>query len=114
AGRSTSQTLEFPGQDSVTESVVRSQSSRILQTTLVDGTTTRVSNYTFDAAGRLVHAQIPDHELSYEFAASGSCGVNEHAGLNSNRTRAIDVFQGGTPQVTDYCYDHADRLTNTV
>jgi YD repeat-containing protein len=93
---------------------VRSQSGRILQNTLTDGSTTRVSNYTFDAAGRLVAASIPDHELEYEFASTGGCGVNEYAGMNGNRTSATDVFQAGTPQVTEYCYDNADRLTSTA
>jgi YD repeat-containing protein len=98
----------------VSESVVRSQSGRILKNTLTDGSTTRVSDYTFDAAGRLVSAVIPDHELAYEFASTGGCGVNEYAGMNGNRTKATDVFQSGTPQVTEYCYDNADRLTSTV
>ncbi|MCO5294365.1 MAG: hypothetical protein M9882_05615 [Homoserinimonas sp.] len=51
--------------------------------------------------------------LQYVFAASGSCGVNEYAGMDGNRTRLVSTFQGGTPQVTDYCYDYADRLTST-
>ncbi|MBX3089157.1 MAG: hypothetical protein KF772_01065 [Cryobacterium sp.] len=113
AGRGVSQSFEFPGQDSVTESVVRSQSGRILKTTLEDGAVTRVSDYTFDAAGRLIQAVIPDYVLQYQFAASGSCGVNEYAGLDGNRTQLVSTFQGGTPLVTDYCYDYADRLTST-
>lgn len=114
AGRGISQTIEFPGQDAVTESVVRSQSGRIIQNTLEDGAVTRVSTYTFDAAGRLVLAEIPDYELEYVFASSGSCGVNGAAGKNGNRTQLISTFQSGTPEVTDYCYDHADRLTSTT
>src|SRR5690606_8496552 len=109
-----SQTLTFPSQDSVTESVIRSQSGRIIHTTLADGTATRMSTYTFDAAGRLVLAEIPDYDLEYVFANSGSCGANTNAGKNGNRTRLVSTFQSGTPEVTDYCYDHADRLTSTT
>ncbi|MBX3087516.1 MAG: hypothetical protein KF742_03420 [Cryobacterium sp.] len=33
--------------------------------------------------------------------------------MDGNRTRLVSTFQAGTPQVTDYCYDYADRLTST-
>ncbi len=101
-------------QASVTDSVVRSQSGRIIQNTLTDGTTVETSAYAYDAAGRLVTAVIPRHTLTYAFASSGGCGANPAAGMNGNRTGFTDVKDGGTPTSVAYCYDNADRLTGTT
>jgi RHS repeat-associated protein len=113
--------VEITGGDpsTVEESVVRSQSGRIIQNTLTDSldSGSEVSTYTYDAAGRLVQAVIPQHTLSYAYAASGGCGVNAAAGKNGNRTGFTDAFDPGTGVVTTsvaYCYDHADRLTATT
>ena len=107
----------FPGQNSVTDEVVRSQTGRVLQNTLTDGATASTSTYSYDAAGRLVLASIPRHELSYAYASSGGCGVNTAAGLDGNRTGFTDVKDPGTIDETTtstaYCYDWADRLTAT-
>jgi hypothetical protein len=100
-------------QPSVTDSVVRSQSGRIMQNTLTDGTTTETSTYTFDAAGRLTQAVIPQHVLTYEFASTGACGVNTAAGRSGNRTGFTDTKNGTVVTDVDYCYDWADRLTST-
>ncbi len=70
------------------------------------------STYRFDAAGRLVHASIPRHELDYGFGTA-SCGVTG-AGASGNRTTSSDALDGGTPTTVAYCYDTADRLTATT
>ena len=98
----------------VSDSVIRSQSGRILQNTLSDGATTETSKYTYDAVGRLVKAEIPRHVLTYTFAQSLGCGANPYAGRNGNRTSYSDVKDGGTAITTAYCYDNADRLTSTT
>jgi len=59
-------------------------------------------------------ATIPRHQLTYEYAASGGCGLDSRAGLNGNRTRTTDSKDAATPMVTGYCYDWADRLTATT
>jgi RHS repeat-associated protein len=100
-------------QNAVTDAVIRSQTGRILQNTLTDGSTTATSRYTYDAAGRLIRASIPGHELSYDFAPTGSCGTNTAAGNDGNRTRSTDIHGTNVPAVTDYCYDNTDRLTAT-
>ena len=108
----------FPGQDAVSDTVVRSQTGRIMKNTLTDGATSFDSSYTFDAAGRLVEASIPRHTLSYEYANTNGCGVNTVAGADGNRTGFTDVKDPGLPgeatSSVSYCYDWADRLTATT
>ena len=72
------------------------------------------SKYSYDAAGRLVTAVIPRNTLAYGFAQTSTCGVNTAAGRDGNRTSFSDTKDGGTPAVTGYCYDWADRLTSTT
>jgi len=100
-------------QASVTDSVIRSQTGRIMQNTITDGTTVDTSPYTFDAAGRLTKAVIPGHELTYGFASTGGCGVNTAAGKSGNRTSFQDKKLGTVVTSVSYCYDFADRLTST-
>ena len=97
----------------VTDSVLRSQSGRIMQNTLTDtlSTAPETSTYSFDAAGRLVTAVIPHHTLTYGYGTA-SCGVAA-AGKNGNRTSFSDNFDGTTTSVA-YCYDNADRLAATA
>ena len=106
----------FPGTgaSTVSDAVVRSQSGRIIQNTLTDTASAgeEVSRYRFDAAGRLVHASIPRHELEYGFGTAG-CG-SAGAGANGNRTSFSDTFDGGIPATVAYCYDDADRLQSTT
>jgi RHS repeat-associated protein len=105
----------FADASSVSDAVVRSQSGRIIQDTLTDTAATgpETSTYRFDAAGRLVRAEIPRHVLEYGFGTA-SCGVAA-AGANGNRTSFSDTFEGGgTPTTVAYCYDDADRLTGTT
>ncbi len=64
-------------------------------------------------------ARIPGHQLTYQFASSGGCGVNTAAGASGNRTAYTDVYTapGSGSSVTtstQYCYDWADRLTSTA
>ena len=99
-------------QPSVFDAVVRSQSGRIMRSVLTDGSTTETSTYSYDAAGRLVSASIPRHQLTYEYAQSGGCGANPMAGRNGNRTSFSDSKDGAAAATVSYCYDHADRLTS--
>jgi RHS repeat-associated protein len=119
AGRTTGLEWTFPGSATITDQVVRSQSGRVVRDSLVRGAENFVSTYGYDGAGRLTSASIPGHQLSYEFASSGGCGVNTAAGASGNRTRLVDVFTpagSSTPQTmtTNYCYDWADRLTSST
>ena len=106
----------------MTDSVLRSQSGRIISNTLTDGPATQQWTYGFDTAGRLTDATlfdetsttVPRHDLSYGFAQTNTCGVNAAAGRNGNRTSFTDVADGATPVTVGYCYDKGDRLTSTT
>jgi large repetitive protein len=113
-GAVTSLAWAFPGQNGVTDSVTRSQSGRILTNTVTDGATTHNSAYTYDTAGRLTRAAIPRHELTYAYAPTGGCPASPRAGANGNRTAMTDTKDDGTATTVAYCYDAADRLTNTT
>ena len=102
------------GASTVTDSVVRSQSGRIIANTLTDGAASEASTYRFDAAGRLITATIPRHTLAYTYSSTGGCGANTGAGKNGNRTGFSDTFDAGTPTTVAYCYDNADRLTSST
>ncbi|MEN0083705.1 MAG: hypothetical protein AAGC66_02955 [Leifsonia sp.] len=116
AGGITGLSWAFPnGQAAVSDTVVRSQSGRILTDTLQDGSTAYPASYTYDGAGRLTGATLPNHVLSYGFGTA-SCGAVD-AGKNGNRTTFSDAYT--TPTATgilntSYCYDSADRLTGTT
>jgi YD repeat-containing protein len=47
--------------------VVRAQSGDVLKDTVTDGTTSNVSTFSYDTAGRLAAATIPRHRLAYGF-----------------------------------------------
>src|SRR5690606_9030016 len=104
----------FADASTVTDAVIRSQSGRIIQNTLIDTAAAGpdTSTYPFDAAGRLVRTEIPRHVLEYGFGTA-SCGATA-AGVVGNRTSFSDTFDGGTPSTVVYCYDDADRLTGTT
>ena len=113
-GATTGMAWAFPAtQPGISDSVIRSQSGRILQDAFTDGASTDTSTYTYDAAGRLTQAAIPGHVLNYFFAASGGCGANTAAGADGNRT-SFEDHHGATTTTTTYCYDNADRLTSTT
>jgi RHS repeat-associated protein len=109
-------------QPAVSDSVVRSQSGRILRSTLTDGTESEQWTYGYDAAGRLTDATlfdetsttVPRHDLTYAFEQTSTCGANLAAGRNGNRTGFTDVADGALPTTVAYCYDNADRLTSTT
>jgi RHS repeat-associated protein len=117
AERVVSQKWSVGGQ-TVTDSVVRSQSGRVVQQTSASGSTSYSSTYGYDAAGRLVSAKIPGHELTYAFGSSGGCGPNTSAGMSGNRTGLTDVWtapgQAAVSTSTAYCYDWADRLLSST
>ncbi len=119
AGAIQSLAWAFPNsQPGITDAVIRSQSGRILQDTTTDGSTPAVSTYTYDGAGRLTQAVIPNHTLTYGFGTA-SCGDERSAGKNGNRTTFSDTYTApGAPSATvlasSYCYDNADRLTATT
>lgn len=118
AGRTVGQAWALPQGGGVTETAARSQSGRIVQHTVTQGSTTHVSTYDYDAAGRLVGARIPGHLLSYGYAAAGGCGPNGAAGASGNRTSVSDVWtapgQAARKTTTTACYDWADRLLSTT
>ena len=113
AGALTGLTWSFPNnQEAVADQVVRSQSGRILTNTTTSGSTSNKSSYGYDAAGRLVTATVPRHQLTYSFA-NASCGAAA-AGRNGNRTSSSDARDGGAASVTTSCYDTSDRLLSTT
>ena len=99
-------------QGTVSDTVQRSQSGRVLQDTIQDGATTRQSTYSYDAASRLIAATIPHHVLTYGFGTA-TCGADTAAGKDGNRTSYTDVQDSSIISSTSYCYDNADRLTGT-
>jgi RHS repeat-associated protein len=118
AGRATGLQWQFAGAATpVGDDSVRSQSGRILKTTIGD-TARNVydSLYTFDSVGRLTAASIPGHQLTYGFTPTNTCGTGTKAAANGNRTSMTDVPLGGLSLTykTSYCYDADDRLTSTA
>ncbi|MGH9279635.1 MAG: RHS repeat-associated core domain-containing protein [Acidimicrobiales bacterium] len=66
-------------------------------------------NYTYGAAGELLSAHIPGHNLTYAYAPAGGCGPLQTAGLNGDRT---GITRDGTP--TTYCHGADDRLVSVL
>jgi large repetitive protein len=80
--------------------------------TITDGSSNYASSYTYDAAGRLTVATVPQNALTYSYASTGGCGADAAAGADGNRTGFSDQTNGATPTTVAYCYDNADRLTS--
>lgn len=106
----------------MTSAVTRSLSGRVLTNTVTDGAVSKGSSYTYDGAGRLTGAVIPNHTVAYGFSphtgvdpCTGVTGYAANAGVNGNRMRVSDTLVGTvTPKVTVYCYDGADPVVKTV
>jgi RHS repeat-associated protein len=113
-GAVTGDTWSFgSGQPTLAESETLSQSGKVLQNQQTySGSATSTSLYSYDAAGRLTAANIPNNQLSYNYASSAGCGADAAAGNDGNRTSFSDQYNGGTATTVSYCYDNADRLTS--
>lgn len=110
-----SQTWSFPAAASITDEVSRSAAGRVVRERIRQDGRSFSSTYGYDAAGRLISAKIPGHELSYQFASSGGCGPSASAGASGNRTGYTDAYTApGATQANvttaQFCYDGADRL----
>lgn len=114
AGAAAAITWSFASGQEVTDRVFRSQTGRIVANTLTDGARMYATRYSYDNAGRLVSARLPEATIQYGFAEGGGCGANTRAGLNGNRTSTTTAPVGGNELITTYCYDNADRLTSSV
>ncbi|MFB9960382.1 PA14 domain-containing protein [Agromyces bracchium] len=115
-GATSSVSWAFTDGTTLTDTVSRSVSGRIVGNTLTDGTTQFTSGYAFDAAGRLTQATLPEATLDYGFGEVAGCAAPAFAkaGLNNNRTSMTITPTSGTPTTTSYCYDQGDRLLGTT
>jgi RHS repeat-associated protein len=116
-GAQTGVSYTFPSSGpTITDTEVRSQSGRVVQDTVARAatSTSNVSQYAYDAAGRLVQASIPHNVLTYGYSAAGGCGANTAAGADGNRTGMTDSLNGTLVASVSYCYDNADRLTGST
>jgi RHS repeat-associated protein len=102
------------GQNGLSDTEVLSQSGKVLQDSISDAgvSTPYKSTYTYDTAGRLVVANIPQNALTYSYASTGGCGADVNAGADGNRTGSTDSTNGAAATTVGYCYDNADRLTS--
>ncbi|HEX6684208.1 MAG TPA: PA14 domain-containing protein [Candidatus Limnocylindrales bacterium] len=81
---------------------------------LIDGVDHHAGNdFSYDAAGRLTDAWVPGARYQFHFLSSTSCPAPD-AHKNTNRARMTVTPTGGTAAQTNYCYDHADRLTSST
>ncbi len=117
-GRPASVAWALAGGRSVTNTVTRSQTGRVVTDQVADSTTGSTGwAYTYDAAGRLSTANLTattTRALSYDYTAAtnGSCptGSVALAGRNHHRV-TTGTTVGASPATTaSYCYDQADRL----
>ena len=108
AGSLTGLTWSLAGGTTVSDSVTRSQSGKVIDQS-TDGVDAYPAgaNFAYDGAGRLTSARVPGHAYTYEFAGSAGCGPLSTAGKNTNRTSVID-----NGVATTSCYDAADRLVS--
>jgi RHS repeat-associated protein len=110
-GRTTGLTWRGPNGGVVTSDTVSRALSGDITDESIDGSDADPAgpNFAYDAAGRLTSAKVPGHTISYNFDPSGGCGHLTTAGKNTNRTGVVD-----NGNATTYCYDDADKLTNTT
>ena len=101
------------GQPTLTEAETLSQSGKVLEDQQTYGTASPSTFlYSYDGAGRLTAATIPQNQLTYSYAQASGCGADTAAGNDGNRTGFSDTVNGGTATTVSYCYDNADRLTS--
>lgn len=120
AGQQTAISYALPGH-TLTDTVVRSQSGRVMaDTAALDSTTASAWTYTYDAAGRLAqavlgaHGSTPAVTYGYGYASTGGCGADPRAGMDGARSTATVQVGTGTPTVTTSCTDFASRLTSVT
>jgi len=117
-GAVTGEAWSFAGASpGVSDATVLSQSGRVVQDSITDSgvAVPYTSTYSYDGAGRLVGAIVPDNNLVYSYGST-TCGAGGAAGADGNRTGFCDTVTGGsaastTPVVVSSFYDNADRLT---
>jgi YD repeat-containing protein len=88
-----------------------SQSGKITQGVVSNGSSSLTSAYTYDASDQLTAATIGSNAYSYGYGTeNSSCasGTNTSAGLSDNRT---SMSINGTS--TWYCYNGADQLVSS-
>lgn len=112
-GAQNSVTYNLSDGSSVTDAVTRTQSGKINQDTVTSGSSSLVSSYGYDTAGRLTSASVGSNTYSYSFGTqNSSCGtgsnMNPDSGKSSNRTS--QTINGAT---TTYCYNYADQLLSS-
>lgn len=106
------QTWTYPNSPVVTDTVTRSRSGRIVSETLNRAGEAAVhQNYTYDAAGRL----RATNDTVYGYDANG-CGVSTtgaSGNITSVQKTAPDGAGAQTATTRWFCYDWADRLTQS-
>lgn len=119
AGRQTTESWSLPNSHTYSDSLILSQAGRATaDNSTIDGATQAAWSYGYDNAGRLTSASLaavgarPTVTYGYGFAASGGCGADPNAGLDSARTSQTVTVGTGAPQTTTYCTDYATRLTS--
>ena len=119
AGQQTAISYALPGGHTLTDTVVRSQSGRILtDTTTKDTATTSTWSYTYDGAARLTQAvlgangTVPAVTYGYAYASTSGCGDDPRAGMDGARSSSSVQVGTGTPAATTSCTDYASRLTS--
>jgi len=110
-GRQSTITWSGPGSTTITSDAVTRREDGKVVGEVVDGTDHHAGDdFVYDAAGRLSEAWAPGAKYDYDFFQNGFCTAPDSY-ENTNRTGMIVTPTGGSAVVTNYCYDHADRLT---
>jgi RHS repeat-associated protein len=102
-----------PSPLSISDTDTLTQSGKIQQDAISNGSATTTSAYTYDTADRLTAATIGSNSYSYGYGTqNSSCGTgsstNPNSGMDGNRT--TQTINSAT---TTYCYNNADQLTSS-
>ncbi|MDQ3783022.1 MAG: hypothetical protein M3349_08820 [Actinomycetota bacterium] len=110
AGRTAGLTWALGGGAGASDAVSYSQSGRVVDQS-IDGVDARpgAATFSYDGAGRLSAALVPERALTYGFDPGAGCGVLTKAAKNTNRSTVAD----NAGPTTTYCYGGADRLSST-